>query len=241
MSFWNVKNLSLKTVPTSKLLFYAIYREQSRFSKDDIDKEIDRRIYKKGFDSIVERDFDIIQSRGSNLDDYTFDFSRGLVGTTESIYSHIKPYHEDIYEQLNGFTFSELALAGLHFSSFFSLYKLRDKVVKQELKEGMSRIHSKGKISDFGKDNVSRVAELNRLQQENYNMMRYFDSLSYCFFDTYVSSHNLSDFIRELTFCINKRGCISSDAREEYKNLNNDVYYRDLSVAESFPKMYMKK
>lgn len=27
MSFWNVKNLSLKTVPTSKLLFYAIYRE----------------------------------------------------------------------------------------------------------------------------------------------------------------------------------------------------------------------
>ena len=35
MSFWNVKNLSLKTVPTSKLLFYAIYREQSRFSKED--------------------------------------------------------------------------------------------------------------------------------------------------------------------------------------------------------------
>lgn len=66
MSFWNVKNLSLKTVPTSKLLFYAIYREQSRFPKEDIDKEIDRRIYKKGFDSIVERDFDIIQSRGSN-------------------------------------------------------------------------------------------------------------------------------------------------------------------------------
>lgn len=239
MSFWNVKNLSLKTVPTSKLLFYAIYREQSRFPKEDIDTEIDRRIYKKGFDSIVERDFDIIQSRGINLDDYTFDFSRGLVGTTESIYSHIKPYHEDIYEQLNGFTFSELVLAGLHFSSFFSLYKLRDKVVKKKFHSG--DVYSKSGISDFRKDKVMRVAELNRLQQENYNMMRYFDSLSYCFFDTYVSSHNLSDFIRELTFCINKRGCISSDAREEYKNLNNDVYYRDLSVAESFPKMYMKK
>lgn len=239
MSFWNVKNLSLKTVPTSKLLFYAIYREQSRFPKEDIDKEIDRRIYKKGFDSIVERDFDIIQSRGSNLDDYTFDFSRGLVGTTESIYSHIKPYHEDIYEQLNGFTFSELALATWHFSSISSLYQLRDGIVKKKFHSG--DVYSKSGISDFRKDKVMRVAELNRLQQENYNMMRYFDSLSYCFFDTYVSSHNLSDFIRELTFCINKRGCISSDAREEYKNLNNDVYYRDLSVAESFPKMYMKK
>ena len=41
MSFWNVKNLSLKTVPTSKLLFYAIYREQSRFPKEDIDEEIE--------------------------------------------------------------------------------------------------------------------------------------------------------------------------------------------------------
>lgn len=240
MSFWNVKNLSLKTVPTSKLLFYAIYREQSRFSKEDIDTEIDRRIYKKGFDSIVERDFDIIQSRGSNLDDYTFDFSRGLVGTTESIYSHIKPYHEDIYEQLNEFTFSELALAGLHFSSLFSLYKLRDKVVKQELKEGMSRIHSKAKISDFGKDNVARVVALSKLQEENHEMMNYFDSIALCFCNLVFPSLPFG-YICELKIFDKLGSPISSSVVEEYKNLNNDVYDRDLSVAESFPKMYMKK
>ena len=162
MSFWNVKNLSLKTVPTSKLLFYAIYREQSRFPKEDIDKEIDRRIYTKGFDSIVERDFDIIQSRGSNLDDYTFDFSRGLVGTTESIYRHIKPYHEDIYEQLNEFTFSELVLATWHFSSISSLYQLRDRIVKKKLHS--RDVYSKSGISDFRKDNVTRVVALSKLQ-----------------------------------------------------------------------------
>ncbi len=239
MSFWNVKNLSLKTVPTSKLLFYAIYREQSRFPKEDIDKEIDRRIYKKGFDSIVERDFDIIQSRGSNLDDYTFDFSRGLVGTTESIYSHIKPYHEDIYEQLNGFTFSELALAGLSFSSFSSLYKARDKVVKQELREGLSRIHSKAKISDFRKDNVDRVVALSKLQEENHDMMIYFDSISLSFANVVCPSF-LLDYIGELMIFDKLDNPISSYV-EEYKNLNNDVYYRDLSIAKRYPKIYVKK
>ena len=238
MSFWNVKNLSLKTVPTSKLLFYAIYREQSRFPKEDIDKEIDRRIYKKGFDSIVERDFDIIQSRGSNLDDYTFDFSRGLVGTTESIYRHIKPYHEDIYEQLNGFTFSELALAGLHFSSLFSLYKLRYKLVKQYLKVGLS--YSKSGISDFRKDNVTRVVALSELQEENHEMMNFFDSIALCF-NHLVFSSSPFGYICELKKFDKLGSPICSSVVEEYKNLNNDVYDRDLSVAESFPKMYMKK
>ena len=238
MSFWNVKNLSLKTVPTSKLLFYAIYREQSRFSKGDIDTEIDRRIYKKGFDSIVERDFDIIQSRGSNLDDYTFDFSRGLVGTTESIYSHIKPYHEDIYEQLNEFTFSELVLATWHFSSISSLYQLRDRIVKKKLHSG--DVYSKSGISDFRKDNVTRVVALSKLQEENHEMMHYFDSIALCF-NHLVFSSSPFGYICELKKFDKLGSPICSSVVEEYKNLNNDVYDRDLSVAESFPKMYMKK
>lgn len=239
MSLITVKNLNLRNIPTSKLLFYSVYHEESGVSKENIDREIHKRVYRMNLDS-VERDFDIIQSRGSNLDDYTFDFSRGLVGTTESIYSHIKPYHEDIYEQLNGFTFSELVLAGLHFSSFFSLYKLRDKVVKQELKEGMSRIHSKGKISDFGKDNVSRVVALSKLQEENHEMMNYFDSIALCFCNLVFPSLPFG-YICELKIFDKLGSPISSSVVEEYKNLNNDVYDRDLSVAESFPKMYMKK
>ena len=239
MSLITVKNLNLRNIPTSKLLFYSIYHEQSGVSKENIDREIHKRVYRMNLDS-VERDFDIIQSRGSNLDDYTFDFSRGLVGTTESIYRHIKPYHEDIYEQLNGFTFSELALAGLHFSSLFSLYKLRDKVVKQELKEGMSRIHSKAKISDFGKDNVARVVALSKLQEENHEMMNYFDSIALCFGNLVFPSLPFG-YISELKIFDKLGSPISSSVVEEYKNLNNDVYDRDLSVAESFPKMYMKK
>ena len=238
MSFWNVKNLSLKTVPTSKLLFYAIYREQSRFPKEDIDEEIDRRIYKKGFDSIVERDFDIIQSRGSNLDDYTFDFSRGLVGTTESIYRHIKPYHEDIYEQLNEFTFSELVLATWHFSSISSLYQLRDRIVKKKLHS--RDVYSKSGISDFRKDNVTRVVALSKLQEENHEMMNYFDSIALCFNHLVFPSLSFG-YISELKIFDKLGSPISSSVVEEYKNLNNDVYDRDLSVAESFPKMYMKK
>ena len=238
MSFWNVKNLSLKTVPTSKLLFYAIYREQSRFPKEDIDEEIDRRIYKKGFDSIVERDFDIIQSRGSNLDDYTFDFSRGLVGTTESIYRHIKPYHEDIYEQLNEFTFSELVLATWHFSSISSLYQLRDRIVKKKLHS--RDVYSKSGISDFRKDNVTRVVALSKLQEENHEMMNYFDSIALCFGNLVFPSLPFG-YISELKIFDKLGSPISSSVVEEYKNLNNDVYDRDLSVAESFPKMYMKK
>ena len=238
MSFWNVKNLSLKTVPTSKLLFYAIYREQSRFPKEDIDEEIDRRIYKKGFDSIVERDFDIIQSRGSNLDDYTFDFSRGLVGTTESIYRHIKPYHEDIYEQLNEFTFSELVLATWHFSSISSLYQLRDRIVKKKLHS--RDVYSKSGISDFRKDNVTRVVALSKLQEENHEMMNYFDSIALCFCNLVFPSLPFG-YICELKKFDKLGSPISSSVVEEYKNLNNDVYDRDLSVAESFPKMYMKK
>lgn len=238
MSFRNVKNLSLKTVPTSKLLFYTVYREQSRHSKEDIDKEIDRRIHKKD-KKLVERDFDIIQSRGSNLDDYTFDFSRGLVGTTENIYRQIKPYQESVFEQLNGFTFSELALATWHFSSLSSLYQLREKEVKKKLHN--NEFYFKSDVSDFRKDRVMHVVELNRLQEENHSMIHYFDSLSHCFFDTGFSSYNLFNFIRELMICNSKGGCISSDIVEEYKNLNNDVYRRDLSVAKKFPKMYMKK
>lgn len=238
MSFRNVKNLSLKTVPTSKLLFYTVYREQSRHSKEDIDKEIDRRIHKKG-KKLVERDFDIIQSRGSNLDDYTFDFSRGLVGTTENIYRQIKPYQESVFEQLNGFTFSELALAGLSFSSFSSLYKARDKVVKQELREGLSRIHSKAKISDFRKDNVDRVVALSKLQEENHDMMIYFDSISLSFANVVCPSF-LLDYIGELMIFDKLDNPISSYV-EEYKNLNNDVYYRDLSIAKRYPKIYVKK
>ena len=238
MSLITVKNLNLRNIPTSKLLFYSVYHEQSGVSKENIDREIHKRVYRMNLDS-VERDFDIIQSRGSNLDDYTFDFSRGLVGTTESFYRHVNPYNEDVGKQLADFTFSELALAIWHFSSVSSLYQLRDKEVKKKLHNG--DIYITSGISDFRKDNVMRVFELNRLREENRNMMRYFDSLSHCFFDTCLSSYNLLDFIRELRVCSNKGGCISSEIVEEYKNLNNDVYYRDLSVAEKFPKMYIKK
>ena len=71
-------------------------------------------------------------------------------------------------------------------------------------------------------------------------MMNYFDSIALCFGNLVFPSLPFG-YISELKIFDKLGSPISSSVVEEYKNLNNDVYHRDLSVAESFPKMYMKK
>lgn len=90
----NIKNL--KIMPTSKLIFYSLNSNQSEFSEDEINKHLAHRLLrnykldKQTARKLLERDFDLIEKRSSNIEDYVFDCNRGVKITKEMLYKNLK-------------------------------------------------------------------------------------------------------------------------------------------------------
>lgn len=147
-----VKNL--KVMPTSQLVFYSIYNDQSYFQTSEINSIIAKRLTKKykideeNSNRLVERDSDIIISRGNDLSDYIFNYNRGLRGTQATFYKKlnksfflenkdllteniVKNYTRLLGPTPDNFTFSELCLGFIFMSRLEIAYKKRNGLLSQ--------------------------------------------------------------------------------------------------------------
>lgn len=239
----NIKNL--KILPTSLIVFYKVYNDQSAFSNDEINEALNRRLiskYKLDIEKskeIVSRDQELIRQRGSNLDDYIFNVSKGLGYTTDALYGKLKksPFLEssdpliDILLKYNydfasptadDLTFSELCLGTSIMSDLKVAYQKRNNLLKRELK----RNDKKDILKEYS-------------QIENEKMIEFYEALVNIFLNTmydFVIEDDCDDkvfhilknittstikIMKESNLCIGK---------EEKKKLQTEfASYRDLS------------
>lgn len=239
----NIKNL--KVLPTSLIVFYKVYNDQSAFSDDEISEALNGRLiskYKLDIEKskeIVSRDQELIRQRGSNLDDYVFNVSKGLGYTTEALYGKLKksPFLESSdplivnllkhnYDfaspMADDLTFSELCLGTSIMSDLKVAYQKRNNLLKRELK----RNDKKAILKEYS-------------QIENEKMIEFYDTLGNIFLNPMYDSF-MQDDCDDKVFHILKNITTSAIkitkesnlciGKEEKKKLQTEfASYRDLA------------
>ena len=190
-----VKNFKL--APTSELVFYIVNNDQTDFSASKLHKILTERLTRKynldaeKANSIAERDVDIIISRGNDLSNYVFDYSRGLRGTEEALYKNLNTSEEECYksrlimtdtlssERLEGLTLSELCLGVFLETKFKELYRKRGKLLKEQIQQNRKSISDRGVsiLDESIQREISDEKSLYELQRENKNMEKFHGTL----------------------------------------------------------------
>lgn len=235
----NIK--SLKVLPTSLLAFYRVYNDQSTFGKDEISEALNGRLiskYKldiKKSIEIVNRDRELIRQRGSNLDDYIFNVSKGLGATTDALYGKLKkssflessdPLIVNLLKHNYDFslsiaddlTFSELCL-GVSLMSYFKVaYQKRNNLLKRNDRKDILKESS---------------------QTENEKMIEFYDVLVNIFlnpiYDFFMQDDYDDNFLYVLKNITTSAIKIKKESylcigKEEKKKLKTEfACYRDLS------------
>ena len=235
----DIKNL--KILPTSLIVFYKVYNDQSTFSDDEINETLNRRLiskYKLDIEKskeIVSRDQELIRQRGSNLDDYIFNTSKGLSYTTEALYGKLKKssfldssdpqtdillkyYYDFASPMADDLTFSELCLGTSIMSDLKVAYQKRNNLLKRDDKMAILKVYS---------------------QIENEKMIEFYESLGKIFlnpiYDFFIEDdcdNKVFHILKNITMSaikIKKESnlCIG---KEEKKKLQTEfAFYRDLS------------
>lgn len=149
-----IKNIKL--IPTSELILSA-YNYQS-----DIDNILIKRLtkkYKLNYEKskqLIKRDQEIILTRGNNIEDYVFDYNRGLSGTIEALYKKTEKPNSQKFstEQTANLTFSELCLGYTIINKLTRLYKKRNNELEKQSQDNYEYI----KILEFYKTLYSLYA-----------------------------------------------------------------------------------
>lgn len=267
-----VKNFKL--APTSELVFYIINNDQIDLSASELYKILTERLTKKyklnakKANRIVERDKDIIISRGSDLSNYIFDYSRGLKGTEEAFYRKLNISDEGDYEsrirmtgavlseRLEKFTLSEICFQAFLEYKFRKLYHKRGKLLQEQIQKSRNSISDRG-ISALDEYIQKEISDEKSLYEENKNMEKFHDMLfkefTAQFFGSFYTPKEFKDYpifilassililYRESAFCINENKRSLKEECADFKDLSSDVASLDkqvISKSEGASKVY---
>lgn len=259
-----VKNFKL--APTSELVFYIVNNDQTDFSASKLHKILTERLTRKynldaeKANSIAERDVDIIISRGNDLSNYVFDYSRGLRGTEEALYKNLNTSEGDYKSSLRftdtlsskrveNFTLSELCFGIILESEFKELYQKRGKLLKKQIQQNRKSISDRGVsiLDESIKREINGEKSLYELQRENKNMEKFHDAIGQEFMAQFLGimydSKELEDSPKFRlaasalnVLCRERRFCITGNRRRlkqesaDFKDLSSEVASLDKQI-----------
>ena len=227
-----IKNMKL--IPTSELILHA------NNYQSDLDNILIKRLtkkYKINYEKskqLIKRDQKIILSRGNNIEDYVFDYNRGLSGTIEALYKKTEKPNSQKFstEQTANLTFSELCLGYTIINKLTRLYKKRNNELEKQSQDNYEYI----KILEFYKTLYSlyatSISEIT-LNEDNIESI----------FLYYINEYLLNSLIaKENRLCMNNESKKNIKAEFEcYQNSSFDVISLDthsITKSEGTTKIY---
>ena len=162
--------------PTSKLVFYQVYREECPISEKKIDQSFKMRMkrYRLDKDAILKKDQEVIIKRGNKLEDYHFDCHKGFRETLQQLHCHLLDPNADttirdhvfqISLNVSTLTFSELYLYHQLLRKMQTAYDCRIRMLEEHLEN--QRLHMT--ISERNK--IENNLDHQRILQKTYTYL----------------------------------------------------------------------
>lgn len=162
--------------PTSKLVFYLVYREECPISEKKIEQSFKMRMkrYRLDTDAILKKDQEVILKRGNKLEDYHFDCQKGFRETLQQLHCHLLDPNADITIRdhvfpislnVSSLTFSELYLYHQLLRKMQTAYDCRIRMLEEHLEN--QRLHMT--ISERNK--IENNLDHQRILQKTYTYL----------------------------------------------------------------------
>ena len=162
--------------PTSKLVFYLVYREECPISEKKIEQSFKWRMkrYRLDTDAILKKDQEVILKRGKELEDYCFDCQKGFRETLQQLHCHLLDPNADttirdhvfqISLNVSTLTFSELYLYHQLLRKIQTAYDCRIRMLEEHLEN--QRLHMT--ISERNK--IENNLDHQRILQKTYTYL----------------------------------------------------------------------
>lgn len=162
--------------PTSKLVFYQVYREECPISEKRMDQSFKMRMkrYRLDKDAILKKDQEVIIKRGNKLEDYHFDCQKGFRETLQQLHCHLLDPNADttirdhvfpISLNVSSLTFSELYLYHQLLRKMQTAYDCRIRMLEEHLEN--QRLH----MTISARNKIENNLDHQRILQKTYTYL----------------------------------------------------------------------